>query len=70
MAKRKRPSDKDKSLHDPDLNDTGAGVIVSGWFEPAERYKDLEASWRQEMEQMGKRGFPAAQDVERSDLGS
>src|SRR5258706_15058798 len=25
MAKRKRPSDKDKSLHDPDLNDTGAG---------------------------------------------
>ena len=52
------------------LNDTAGGVIVSGWFEPAERYKDLEASWRQEMEQMGKRGFPAAQDVERSDLGS
>ena len=51
------------------LTDAEDGVVVSGWFEPAARYIDLGDSWRQEMEHMKKKGFPAPQDVEPSEIG-
>jgi hypothetical protein len=51
------------------LADREGGVTLSGWFEPARRYTDLEGSWRAEMEHMKKRGFPPPEDVEHSELG-
>ena len=51
------------------LADAAGDVIVSGWFELAHRYTDLENSWKQEMDQMKKRGSPTPEDVERSELG-
>jgi hypothetical protein len=52
------------------LTDAGEGLIVSGWFEPSARYTDLGDSWKQEMEHMKKQGFPAPENVERSEIGT
>ena len=52
------------------LTDPAEGLIVSGWFEPARRYADLDESWRQAMEHTKKEGFPAPHDVEHSELGT
>ena len=52
------------------LANAAEGVVVSGWFERAARYTDLDASWSHEMEQIQKRGAPAPQDVEHSEIGT
>jgi len=51
------------------LEDRSSGTILSGWFEPAERVSDLQASWTTEMDNLRKRGFGPAQDVESGSVG-
>jgi hypothetical protein len=52
------------------FEDSSAGVILSGWFEPASRYGDLQSSWNTEMQGLKKSGFGSPQNVEQGMVGS
>lgn len=49
------------------LEDPDTGTVVSGWFEPADRYMDLDKSFAGEMDQV-KGILGPAQQVERSEI--
>jgi len=44
---------EDKALH----------LIISGWFEPAQRYSGIKKSWDEDRKEWNRRGLPDPQDV-------
>jgi len=52
------------------LSDSASGLVVSGWFEPAEQYAGLKDFWKHEAEAADRSGLPALQNVEFSKVGA
>jgi hypothetical protein len=50
------------------LTGKASGSVVSGWFEPAERQRDLRTSWNIEMEGLKRNGFGPPTDVVESEI--
>lgn len=50
------------------LQDPVTGAVLSGWFEPAERFTDLEQSWKKEMEGLKANGFGDPKNVQASEI--
>lgn len=51
------------------LSDEGRGLILSGWFEPAQFFKGLENFWTAEMVAWRKQGLSAPINVEMLSVG-
>lgn len=51
------------------LADKAAGLIMSGWFEPAERYPGLQQLWSSDTAAWRKKGLPDPQNVRLSRIG-
>ena len=51
------------------LHDKTAGLIMSGWFEPAERYPGLQQLWSSDTAAWRKKGLRDPQNVRRARIG-
>ncbi len=51
------------------FSDSARGLILSGWFEPAARFKGIKAFWEEEQATWKNRGLPAPANVSLEKLG-
>lgn len=51
------------------FSDDAAGILVSGWFEPAEKYPGAKVLWEEFLEGVANTGFPAPQEATFAEMG-
>jgi hypothetical protein len=51
------------------FNDSSRGLVISGWFEPAEAFKGLKQFWADETEAWKRGDLPPAHNVQFGSIG-